>query len=316
MDLEDQQVETTRFEKVLAVVLVIFLLVGGFWVLEKLERIPDRPDWEQARWQLGIPSLEENVAGIRREVNLAEQLAQKTQQARAEAQTEYEFRREEYRTALDAGIESASKQQAYEEARLILEERTAEYHAAQTLLDKKRQALQEPQQKLQQKQQDLAERMRAKQRRYDLLLFGLRFGYAVPVFALTVYAWQRLRLNGSHYLIIGTSFVAAAGIQLAYLAGRYAWGLFKDFAPLFISVTGAVISIAGIVALRRYLFSFERVSQARLRQGRCPYCGFPNDRTDAYCANCGEELLTTCPECGEPRPRLAPYCPHCGAEQV
>jgi hypothetical protein len=57
MDLEDQQVETTRFEKVLAVVLVIFLLVGGFWVLEKLERIPDRPDWEQARWQLGIPSL-------------------------------------------------------------------------------------------------------------------------------------------------------------------------------------------------------------------------------------------------------------------
>jgi hypothetical protein len=314
-EYEEQQVETTRVEKVLAVVMVIFLLIGGGWVLDRLEELPERPNWEQARQELGIPELQQEVDELQRAVGRAAKLEKETRQAYEEAQTEYEFRREEYRTALDAGEQSPDKQRAYEEARETLEERKREHEVTQTLLEEKLQTLKQPREGLNARKQQLSERMRRWEGRYDLWLFLLRFGYAVPIFGLTVYGWQKLRAANNRYLIVGTAFVAAAGLQLAYVAVAYAWDVFKDFGPVFISIVGTAISIAGIVTVRRYLFSFERVSQVRLRSEECPYCGFPRQHDSLYCVNCGERQRSPCEECGEPAPLLLPYCPHCGAER-
>jgi hypothetical protein len=309
---EHELVELTRFEKVLALGLTIFLLVGGLWVLERLN------------WAVPGPSSEElnaRLAAIRHAAKLDEQqgkLFQLEQElSRLEIKlsqrtVEYEFRREEYRTALDAGRDDPVRRAAYQQALAGLEAVQEEVATARAVTGAARETTRALEARVAAEQAPLWAEFARQQRRRDLMVFLLRLAYAGPVLALTVWGWSRLRSRRSQYLLIGTSLVGFGIVQAVFLVGGYAWTLFRDVAQLAVSIGGSVITIAGLVAMKRYAFDPSRVGRARLRKGRCPRCAYPVRPEAVFCADCGERLAVSCPACGALRPSALPVCPSCG----
>ena len=46
----------------------------------------------------------------------------------------------------------------------------------------------------------------------------------------------------------------------------------------------------------------------------CPKCGSLNKKSDKFCSNCGEKIITeiTCPNCGSTIPSSSKFCSECG----
>src|SRR5207253_2825236 len=89
-DVED--IQTTRTEKLLAVVLAAFLLLGGVWTYQKLDDVVRRHE--------PLPTQQAGPASARL-VRAQSQLAA-SERRRQQALQELELRREAYRTALEA----------------------------------------------------------------------------------------------------------------------------------------------------------------------------------------------------------------------
>lgn len=312
-DEDLEKVEATRAEKVLALALVVFLLVGGFWVLNQLESIPPRPDYEAMSNQFHLAELRAEVQELQSDLYSTEELLNKQQARLNEARTQYEFRREEYRTALDSGIHSPEKEEAYELSLKNFEEQQLETDVVRKLVEVKQKELRGPEARLEAREAEFFKAFEAANQRYQLQLFLLRFGYAAPAFGLATYAWIQLRKRGSRHLIIATAFLAFTAIQLLVISGIYAWHLLRDLAQIAVSVAGSVVSVAGLVTLRRYIFNFERIARSRSRRGQCPYCGFPAGPGAGFCRECGRALAEPCPSCSASRPVLSQFCPACGA---
>ena len=101
VDTED--IQTTRGEKVLAVVLTVFLLIGGIWAYEKLE--------------IGhgyvAPSYTPAERAAISTYDAAQQRLYATRSAVGRAQNELELSREAYRTAIEAHQPSAKLGASY-----------------------------------------------------------------------------------------------------------------------------------------------------------------------------------------------------------
>ncbi len=313
---EVEEVEASRAEKLLAVGLVVFLLIGGFWVTNRLGSLLEYPDYTVIAARHGLPDLE--LAYREAEANLwrAMEAAEQARAAMEQARSEYEFRREEYRVALERGLDDPRLAAAHEAARTA-------YESARTALDLTnavRASLEAkaagPRRAYEAACQEAQKEYERAVDRYQLILFGLRFGYALPLFALSVWAWLHLRRRRSRHLTLGTAFLAFAGIQAAALVFQYGWYLLRDIGPLALSVSGSAICIAGLAALRRWATSSKRLAAARLRRGQCPSCGYPLAGSGAYCAGCGRGLAAPCQACGRDVVPQSGFCPHCGAEQA
>ena len=120
-----EEIQTTKSEKLLAVVLAIFLLIGVVWTYQKLD------DWA-AR----------TVAPVQVELSPADQAAiawstaanQRFAAAQTDAltaQSDMELKREAYRTALDAGQPAKALELDYKEAQGELARAQDEASAAQ-----------------------------------------------------------------------------------------------------------------------------------------------------------------------------------------
>ena len=109
---EHEALEVTRLEKVLAAGLVLFMLIGGAWVLGRLGRIPRAPDSSALMERHGIPPLEQELSRLNEMLAVADRGYREARSRADEAQREYEFRREEYRTRLDAVVVDPSLRQA------------------------------------------------------------------------------------------------------------------------------------------------------------------------------------------------------------
>ncbi len=309
---EHETVEFTRVEKVLAAGLVLFLLVGGLWVLDALGRVPPRPDYAAIQAELIPDALQREAEQLRAELWAAEEGYRKAEITWQGARLEYEFRREEWRTALDAGQLSPEREAAYREALRQYEAATASLEAARRDRDLRQAALQGPDRRLEQLYAEVHERYHEALRRYQLQTFLLRLAYALPVLAASVWAWQGLRRRRSQLLLIGTALVAFAILQTLFLVGSYLVELFRRTAQLLIAVLGSAITAGGIVTLKRYIFHPDRLRQARARRGRCVGCGYELGPAQAYCPACGEAVGCDCPACGRWRPLHLPFCPACG----
>jgi hypothetical protein len=113
LDVED--VQTTRGEKLLAVVLTIFLLIGGVWTYQKIDdvvRDTSAPDYSYR----GTPAEQAAVARL----NAAQRGYQGSVNEQARATQNLELRREAYRTALDEGRRAPQLRQAYVRAQARL----------------------------------------------------------------------------------------------------------------------------------------------------------------------------------------------------
>ncbi|MEW6545522.1 MAG: zinc ribbon domain-containing protein [Bacillota bacterium] len=309
---EQETTEATRAEKILALGLVVFLLLGGLWVLDRLGDVPRRPEYAALVAKHGLSSLEEEVSRLQADLDQAREILRQAREQESQARVQYEFRREEYRTLLDAGRDDPQRRQAYHDALAAYDRARENAAAAQAVVTRWEEALREPQSTLEERRALVSTEYAHLSRQYETKAFLLRLGYALPLLALAVAMWQVVRRKHSPYLILLTGFMAFAVLQAAFLVGAYAWTLFRAWAQLGVSLAGATITAAGIVALRRYVFSPQRVMRARARMGQCTRCGLPVAREYVFCPECGNRVAEDCPHCGRLRPVSLPICPYCG----
>ena len=298
--VEVEDVQTTKGEKLLAVVLTIFLLIGGVWAYQKIDdavRSTTPPDFSYRGTpaeQVAIARLEGADAGLRR-----------AERAAARARENLEFRREAYRTALDEGRQAPELRAAYQRSQRRLAQAERERRAAA-------QAVAEAQPSALAAQRKIAEVQQGRSERRELLAFVFRLAFVLATVAFGYWLLARLRRRGSRYYAVGIAVVAFAAILAFAMAVDYMTDYFEplDLGPLVISLFGIAVTLLAFVGLQRYLA--RRIPQWRVRKGECPFCGYPV-RGNEHCESCGRDVIAPCAACDRPRRVGTMRCGACGA---
>ncbi|NPV71828.1 MAG: hypothetical protein HPY55_14530 [Firmicutes bacterium] len=309
---EIEQVETGRVERILAVGMVVFLLIGGVWTLNRMSSLVPHPDMPAIEAKHGTAKHNDTLNRLRLELQEADRLYAEEADRLAKSQAAYEFRREEYRVLLESGKANDAAKSAWELAREDYEAALTRRDVAVTVRDRARGALADEERAENEKRRLVFNEYESAVRLRELKLFLLRCAYTLPVFILALTLWQRMRRTGSRHLILATAFLAFATIQAVVVAAQYSYHLLRGYMQLAVSLAGTVLTAFGLVALRRYVLNPERLARSRLKRGQCPHCGFPRT-AGKYCVSCGGIIEGACPNCGNPRPVNAPHCPSCGS---
>jgi cell division septum initiation protein DivIVA len=293
-----EEIQTTKSEKLLAVVLAIFLLIGAIWTYQELD------DW-----------VAETVAPVQVELSAADQaaIAQSTaanqrfaaaQTHALEAQSNLELKREAYRTALDAGQPANELEREYEAAQAELAQAQDEASAAQADVEASRPAAAVAYQHQQQQ-------LQTKTDRHELVAFLLRLGLAVGLLGFGYWLMGRLRRTHSRYFPVALAVVGSAAVLALALAADYVTDYVDPVAlgPLVLAVVGIGLTLAAFAALQRYLA--RRVPVRRVRKHECPFCGYPVGQNE-HCEGCGRQVVAECASCAEPRRVGTLHCGACG----
>jgi hypothetical protein len=298
VDVED--VQTTKGEKLLAVVLTIFLLIGGVWAYQEIDdavRTTTPPDFAYR----GTP---EEQAAIARLQN-ADRSLRRAERAATAARDNLELRREAYRTALDEGRQAPALRAAYQRSQRRLAQAERERRAAAR-------AVAEAQPSAFAAQREIAEVQQGRFERRELLAFVFRLAFVLATLAFGYWLLARLRRRGSRYYAVGIAVVAFAAILAFAMAVDYLTDYFEplDLGPLVISVFGIAVTLLAFVGLQWYLA--RRIPQWRVRKGECPFCGYPV-RANEHCEGCGRQVIAPCAKCSRPRRVGTRHCAACGA---
>jgi hypothetical protein len=281
-----EQIETTKGEKLLAVVLALFLLVGGVWLYQEID-----DQVRQAMPAEAQPALRD-AAALRR-------------LSAAQARDRLELRREEYRAELDAGRPAPELEQAYRAAQARFARAEAEVDAARREGEQARPAAAAAAERQ-------ADELAREQRRQALATFVVRLVVVLAFVALGYWALGRLRGRGSRWYPLALAFVGFSALLAFVMAGDYVTDYVDplELGPLVLSLAGIGLTLAAFAALQRYLEG--RLPLRRVRKRECPFCGFPV-RENARCEGCGREVVAACPACGSARRVGSPHCGACGA---
>src|SRR5919106_842578 len=275
-----EEIQVTRGERLLGVVLAGFLLLGGLWGYFELNLADDEPAFRDPTAELSAPQR----ATLERRVAAEDRAAAARERVRNRRQALVD-RREAYRTALDEGRRAPGLAGRYREAQ-------DRYDAGLAVAS----------------------------RRDELLTAGLRLALVLGLLAgaLRLMAWQRRRR--SRWVLVGYASVAAAGVLALVMGVDYLTDWFDpvDLGPLVLSIVGAAFTLAALGALQRHLA--RRLPGRRVRRGECPFCGYPTGRGEhcegcgrtvvAPCARCREPRRVGTGHwgaCWEVRPR-PPTC--------
>lgn len=295
VDTED--IASTRSERVLAVVLVVFLLIGSGWFYVKID------DW------VGGSRAWEYTAAEQRSIDAAETAedrAWRAEEERDTALTDLELARENLSLAIEQDQPTESLSETFEEAQTEYAEARAEATTARSRADAAQQAADDA-------RETYDDRARGKDGRYWIVaLLRLLFVGALVGGSLRLITVQRAR--ESRYLTLGLSAVAASTLTAVWFAGDYITDYIDvlELGPLVLSVLGAGATVVAFVALQRYLA--RRVPRSRVRKGECPFCGFPVRGDGPHCEGCGREVVGECGACSSPRRVGSPHCAVCGAD--
>lgn len=295
-----EEIQTTKSEKLLAVVLAGFLLIGGIWVYVKIDdavRTSTPVDFSYT----GTPA--QHAALLRREVANARQ-GQAERQARA-ARNNLVLRREAYRTALDANRPAPQLEKAYKRAQARLTRATRELAAAGAAAARAQPAADAAQSAIDEVRQ-------GRENRRELLAFVFRLAFVLANIVFGYWLLARLRRRRSRYYPVGMAFVGYATVLAFVMAGDYLTDYFDplDLGPLVLSLVGIVATLIAMVMLQRYLA--KRLPSRRVRKSECPFCGYPV-RGNTHCEGCGRDVIAPCAQCDEPRRVGAAHCGVCGA---
>ena len=282
------EIETTRGEKLLAVVLAAFVLIGALWAYDRLDRRDDVTP--PAPTAVQRAALERELA--------ADQALRDAELRASDARGRLELARERYRTALDAGREGPALRRAYEAAE-------ARFADAQRVLAAARVEVARVELAAEAVHRAQAAELERRADRAAWLTFGLRLAFVVAAFAASLAAFTRLR--GSRYLPVAGALVAVATLLALVLAGDYLGDYveWRDLGPLVLSLIGIALTLLAFVALQRYLQ--RRIPLRRVRRGECPFCGFPV-RGAAHCEGCGRTVVAPCASCEAPRRVGTAFC--------
>jgi uncharacterized membrane protein YidH (DUF202 family) len=297
VDVED--LETTKSEKLLAVVLAVFMLIGGIWTYQKLD--------DYVAEALASSQAAPLTAAERAAVERYEQAVAAEQRARenvAAARAELDLARETYRTALDEGRPAPQLEQGYERAQ-------AQFVAAGAVAEEAERAVRAAQPAADAAYRRQAETSDARFDRHELAAFLVRLGFVLAVLGASYWALGRLRVRRSRYLPAAFAAVATAAILALVLAGDYLTDYVDplDVGPLVLSLAGIALTLAAFVALQRYLA--RRIPIRRVRKGECPFCGY-TARPGQHCEGCGRRIVAECTACHRPRRVGTAHCAACG----
>jgi hypothetical protein len=283
----DREIETSGTEKVLALVLAVFIAIGAIWGYYKLDEVG------------------------KEEASYAPTRTLLAQRDRRAATRELELSREAYRTALDAGEPSGQLQAEYEVARAELALASNELGEAVKVEARTSPAATEAQRRLTELRRAEAERADADRARHDRVVFFLRLGLLVLMLAGAYRLLGRLRSRNSRYLPAALAWIGATAVLAAVMAGDYtdSYIAFDEVGPLAISIVGVALTLAAFVALQRFLA--KRLPERRVRRGECSFCGFPL-RDKPHCEGCGRAAIASCSSCHRDRRVGAPRCGYCG----
>jgi flagellar biogenesis protein FliO len=296
-----EEIQTTKGEKLLAVVLAGFLLIGGIWAYVKIDdavRTSTKADYSYA----GTPA--EQTATKR--LTVAENRAARAARADGRAQQNLVLRREAYRTALEAHRpEAARLGQVYDQG----QERLA--RAERALMDARREATAaRPATDVAQKH--IAQVQTGRENRHELLAFVFRLAFVLANIVFGYWLLARLRRRMSRYFPVGMAFVGHSTVLAFVMAGDYLTDYFDpiDLGPLVLSLVGIVATLIAFVVLQRYLA--KRLPSRRVRKSDCPFCGYPV-RGNTHCEGCGRDVIAPCAQCDAPRRVGTLHCGTCGA---
>jgi hypothetical protein len=301
-----EEIEVTNGERLLAVLLAGFLLVGGLWGYSQLDRADHQPSFRTPRAEL--PSSQQSILSRRVAANQRAAEAAGLVQVRRLALTDH---REAYRTAREEGRQDPGLARRYRESarRYVAAQATArrrdtqaqEAEAAARPVDAELRRIADAQDK----------RVEDDRRRDRLITFGLRLVLVLGamIAALRLMAWHRRRR--SRWALVGYASVGAAGALALIMGADYltGWIDFVDLGPLALAVAGTALTLAALGALQRHLA--RRLPGRRLRRGECPFCGYPTTRGE-HCEGCGRSVLAPCAQCQAPRRVGAAHCAACG----
>jgi hypothetical protein len=303
--VDTEEIQTTRSEKLLAFVLTIFLLIGGLWIYFKLDDVPASPHY------VGQPQRQADQGLIARRDDLKHAVNVAIGRERT-ARRNLELKREAYRTALDAGRPAAALQLSYEHAQSRYAAAVNRRKAAQARLS----ALQ-PEAAAAQRRVDAAyaegnRRYSEQTNHHDRNTFLLRLAYVIATAGGAFWVLGRVRRRHPRYLAPALALVGFAAAQALVMAGDYGYDYvdFREAGLLTISLAGIAMTFAAFVALQRYLA--KRIPMRRVRRRECPFCAFPvgdNER----CEGCGRSVFAECSTCSSRRRVGTAHCGTCGA---
>ena len=296
VDIED--VEATKSEKLLAVVLAVFLLIGGLWAYAKID--------DYVREAVDPPTLTVGqLAALDRHAAAQRRLGEAEARVLT-ARDDLELSREAYRTALDADRPAAALARRYERAQRAFETAQQQRTAAQRAFDATQGGAR------------TAERARAtrfdrEQRREAFISFALRLPLALVSIAGSLLLLTRLRRRRTRWLALGFAAVGYATILSLVLAADYITDYVDplDLGPLVLSLFGIAATLVAFWALQRYLA--RRLPARRAGKGECPFCGYPVRDRGPHCEGCGRTVVAPC--AGVPCTRRVGvvHCAACGA---
>lgn len=291
--LDHDEIQTTRGEKLLAVVLGIFLLIGLLWAYGKL-------DTRDSSYEAPAYTASERAA-----IDLDQAAGQEraaAQAARMQAFSNLELTRERYRTALDAGLAAPDLEADY---RLAEEALTA----ADSRLARAEQRVAETRPAAQAANDRVFAEQRERQQRETRVTFFLRLAFSLVTLGLAY--GLVIALRGSRYFTLALAGIGATAILSLVLAGDYIENYveWRDTGPVVLSGAGIVLTVVTFWALQRYLQ--KRIPLRRVRKGECPFCGFPAAGNPS-CEGCGRLVAGACESCGEKRRVGVLFCGSCG----
>ncbi|MEX2211874.1 MAG: hypothetical protein WD689_08970 [Gaiellaceae bacterium] len=296
--VEIEEIESTKSEKFLAVVLAAFLLVGGIWFYAKSD------DW--IRDAVGTPQPTAAEQSAFDALDAAHRRHDRAIDQTIDAQSDLELAREAYRTALDAGRPAVALEREYVQAQERF--RAAERDEVAT-----RTAVTEVQPAADRAGRAYGERQEQAQDRRAWIAAIARFLFIGLWLALAFRLLGALRRRDSRYLPIGFAVIGAGTLLALLFASDYVTDYLDplDLGPLLLSLVGAALTLVAFVALQRYLA--QRIPLRRVRKAECPFCGFPVRGDGAFCEGCGREVVAACATCGRPRRVGTARCAACGA---
>jgi hypothetical protein len=297
MHVDVEEIQTTKSEKLLAVVMAGFLLVGGLWSYQKVD------DTVRAAIEPAAPSAADRAALDRLED--AQQRLVVAQEAERASRDRMELAREAYRTALDAGRPGLALERAYNDSQAGYEQAQQATGAAAAEVTAATPAAEAASARI-------ADEQRRAGRLEALGSFAARLLIVLAALVGSYLLLARLRSRGSRYLPLGLAAVGFSAVLAFVMAGDYVTDYVDplEFGPLVLATVGVGLTLAAFVGLQRYLQ--KRIPFRRVRKGECPYCGFPG-QGKAHCEGCGQALVGECQACAGPRRVGTLHCGACGA---
>jgi hypothetical protein len=290
VDVED--ISSTKSEKFLAVVLAAFLLIGSIWFYVKVD------DWMGGSH--AYSTMEQRI--------FEEQGTTARAQERADQKVERE--RSDVTLAKDALDIALAKGEPTDRLERAYDVEVQQLQSAQERADTARAAAINASKRAEAVEKRHSRLSRSAARQWAIA--GVRLGFIASWFAVSLRVVSVMRRRQSRFLPLGFAGVAPAVITALVFATDYITDYIDplDLGPIILSIFGAVVTVATFIGLQRWLAA--RIPGRRVRNGECPYCGFPV-REGSHCEGCGRAVVAPCAACGAARRVGSPHCSSCGA---